>query len=297
MKTDRQMIDELYIDVQKYDERKKKRSKVRVSVICAVIVMMAFAVSVNAEKIKHAILSPEWFEEYKEQVNDADGAEKIDPFKSEIEKSDDPFVKQALEEGCYILLNGEKETTIDQTVSNGGYDFHFQKIVSGEKLSNKCVSGNPITGTGEFKWVQEKAYFAIFEISRSDGKPMSETDYAYYPAWPMYARGYTPYNFIYTLLGSGYVFEVKDEYACRYAVEITDLAAFAGRELTIAAVNADVVSEFDSFALDIDGRLVIQNEASKFPHAIFNFTLDESFADEEFVKQFEAEDPNRILGK
>lgn len=297
MKTDKQMIDELYDDVQKFDERKKKKSRIRFSVICAVVLMMALTLFANGERIRNAIMSPEWFEEFKASVNDADGAEQIEPFKAKIEKSDDPFVKQALSEGAYINLFEDDEKVIDQTVSNGGYDFHFEKIVGGEKLINKCVSGNPITGTGKFEWTKEKAYFALFDISRSDGMPLTEADYEYYPAWAMYADGYTPYKFIYTLLGSGYVFQLIEEYDFRYAVEITNLAAFAGRKLTIAPVKAEIVAEGDIFDLDAEGRLTIQNSALEAPHALFSFTLDESYADKDFVRQFEAEDPNRILKK
>ncbi len=287
MKTNNEMIECITAQVEKHNKKVSIRRKTVIIISTITSLLICLLVGASASGII-TIGTPEHTEyikeNTKEKTENAKTTYTTEELRQQIEKSDDIYSIASRTDLTFseILLDYSTSVPVNQTVTNGGYTYKFVSITEGKKLDNVCVNGSPIKGTAEFEWQVFDSIYALFEITRTDGKRITDDNYVYFRN-QNYVIGIEPL-FAYMTFTKNTIY-YRDEHTYYMAVELNDMRAFAGDEFVIcffdATRNDSFVSEPDprtDIYATADGIFEIKEHFTR-THALFRFRIDEKHKD------------------
>ena len=275
----------------------RKRPRAKVAALIAAVLMVVLTVGTVGATDGFKIFSPEWREMYienmitaKENASKADGVEE---FEKELAQADESLINL----GCKgdddaILFDLDSAYDINVTAEKDGYLFRVDKLIKGRYIRNKVISGNPIKGTAVYEKIVDEDYFLVTEISRADGKKLTEKDnLGYYEA--VVIAGYNPF-WTQGIARSGPFLADKNEYRLLEIKKIDDEAIpFANHDfgwvLSEAPCEWGGLIDTNNYYLDEDGLPALREEHEG-TNLIVKFNIDKSLADEEAADAYAEED-------
>ena len=178
---------------------------------------------------------------------------------------------------CYVLQK--------KTVEKDGYTFYIDKIVKGQYKRNKCISGNPFEADAVYQWVVEEGYFMIAEVSRTDGKKLTDEDKIF--DLSVVSADFRPMDVQACLRGFG-ISEIEDHKWC-YAFDVTKAMAFANHDLGVVVIenpnSFGGMITYKEVYLDENNLPAFRDEIEG-TNFVIKFNIDEKFADEEKVQAY-----------
>lgn len=181
--------------------------------------------------------------------------------------------------------------TVQKTVKSNGYTVNFEAIVDGYVILPEFTKF--LRGIDTAEEIREDRIYAVMTITRDDGKNVffPEENIAcdccrMWPDFMVAVKGYAP-NFI-TSMGTPWIYE--DGNVMYFLCDITDMAKFADRDLSLIIYNSEYVYEGMIARMDENGEYYLVDTYDDLG-AIFDFDLDDSLADPEAVAKDMAERP------
>lgn len=232
----------------------KKRISWKIALIAAVIVII-FAVSTGA--VYKFALSDGLVEEM--------NLEKIERIKTVVDTE---------------TLDEDSVQTVQKTVSANGFTVTFEAIVEGASLNKNYIHGSANDETGKDSQVARN--YAIFSVTRDDGSSFFNNDKDPREFCDLgvvaLVHGYEPSV---SLFGND-IFIYEEENVLYIACDITEVYKFADHELSIAVCGY----------YSVDGTILRMDENGDFYfvdsyddiHALFNFDIEDEYADVEAQK-------------
>ena len=269
----------------------RKKPRVRVAVLIAAVLVVCLSLTAGATNVLK-IFSPEWRESIQEAVNNATYSDEVAEFDEAFAKADDYFanLSRNTEGADALLLNYDDAYDIGVTAEKDGYTFKIDKIVSGQRKCNKVINGSIFDGTAEFQWCVEEGYYLITEVTRTDGKNLTEEDKNIWFDMSVVVAGFNPTSTQGSLRGGYGLGETEDDRWCM-VTEVTNTLMFAGYDLGLMVIgNQDVggIVTYDEVYLDENGLPVFRDNIEG-TNLVMKFNIDEKFADEKAAKDFAEE--------
>lgn len=181
--------------------------------------------------------------------------------------------------------------TVQKTVKSNGYTVNFEAIVDGYVILPEFTKF--LRGIDTAEEIREDRIYAVMTITRDDGKnvffPEENIACGCCRMWPDFmvaVKGYAP-NFI-TSMGTPWIYE--DGNVMYFLCDITDMAKFADRDLSLIIYNSEYVYEGMIARMDENGEYYLVDTYDDLG-AIFDFDLDDSLADPDAVAKDMAERP------
>ncbi len=269
----------------------RKRPRIKIAALIAAVLVVCLSLTAGATNVLK-IFSPEWRESIQEAANNATYSDEIAEFDEAFAKADDYFANLSRDtEGAdELLLNYDDVYDIGITVEKDGYTFKIDKIVSGQRKCNKVVNGSIFDGTAEFQWCVEEGYYLITEVTRTDGKNLTEEDKNIWFDMSVVVAGFNPCNTQGSLRGGYGIGEVEDDRWCM-VTEVTNAMMFAGYDLGLMIIgNQDIggIITYDEVYLDENGLPVFRDNIEG-TNLVMKFNIDEKFADDKAAKAYAEE--------
>ena len=269
----------------------RKRPRIKVAALIAAVLVVCLTLSAGATNVMK-IFSPEWRESIREAVNNATYSDEVAEFDEAFAKADDYFanLSRNTEGADALLLNYDDAYDIGVTAEKDGYTFKIDKIVSGQRKCNKVINGSIFDGTAEFQWCVEEGYYLITEVTRTDGKNLTEEDKNIWFDMSVVVAGFNPTSTQGSLRGGYGIGEVEDDRWCM-VTEVTNTMMFAGYDLGLMIIgNQDVggIVTYDEVYIDENGLPVFRDNIEG-TNLVMKFNIDEKFADDKAAKAFAEE--------
>lgn len=269
----------------------RKRPRVRVAVLIAAVLVVCMTLTAGAAGFK--IWSPEWRESIQEAAKNATYSDEVAEFDEAFAKADDYFANLTREtEGASdVLLDYSDSYDLDITTEKDGYTFYVDKIVKGQYKHNKCISGNPIKGTGVFQWVIEDRYYLLVEVSRTDGEKWTEKDKESWFDLSVVSADFCPLD-VQACLRGYYGISEREEYTGYFLMDVTEAMYFANHDLGLVIQeypnDYGAWISYEEVYLDED-NLPVFREHIEGTNLVIKFNIDKKFADEEKVQAYAKE--------
>ena len=298
MKTNNEMIECITLQVERQHKKVSIKRKAIISFTTIVSLMVCLLIGAGASGV-FPIGSPEHSEfiiKYlKDKTENAKTTYTTEELRQMIAESDDIYSVASRTDLNFseILLNYDTSVPVNQTVTNGGYTYKFVSITEGKKLDNVCVSGSPLNGTAEFEWQVLDSLYALFEITRDDGKEITDENYVFFRN-QNFVIGTEPL-FSYMEFTDNTVY-YQNENTYYMAVELNDMRAFAGDEFVICFFDAtenDPEPRTDIYAT-ADGIFEIKDHVTE-SHALFRFRIDEKHKDVKKLDELKEQNKNTVF--
>lgn len=288
MKSDREMIASVMHEVDEYERRSKMlKKKTAMSIAAVICVLVCLGTAVGAVTGYFTFGGIKTPTDIRENILNAGSAEGVEEFDKRMAQSEDSFAKASLgddREGSGFILDYSTEEEKNVTVTSGDYKFELKSVVRADKKKREMTGGSIAEGTAEFTWAVNEAWYALVELSRTDGGKLTEEEINKYYRWYVLIAGYEPVATYMCTSGYGVV-EYNDEYKRYIAVEITPIMPFAETDFAIVAFEEGVELSRDTFYADKEGSLEIKDNVPA-GNALMRFSVDKEHADEEAVKKF-----------
>ncbi len=301
MKSDREMIASVMNEVDAYERRNKmfkKRTVMSiVAIICTLAVLGTVAGAITGYFTFGGIKTQE---DLRDNILNAGSAEGVEEFDAEYEKSTDPFSVVARETGAgaHIIFDYDDSIVYTDVVDEDeGYRFELKSITKAKQKENVMVGGRLSDGSAIYEWQISDGYYALVDISRSDGEKLTEEEEGklqFY--WNYLLAGFDPWITNLYFRGDT-IHSYSDEYTVHQAIEITEMMPFAKTDLALAPFGIEWQGSggprdisIDVLYADETGKMELVNEDDYFG-ALLRFSVPESFAseDEHYAeKYFEA---------
>ncbi len=300
MKTNKEMIECVTLQVEKHNKKVSVSKKAIITFSTIISLMICLLVGAGASGV-FPIGSPEHSEyiiKYlKEKTENAKTDYTTESLRQMIAESDDIYSVASRTDLNFseILLDYETSVPVNQTVTNGEYTYKFVSVTEGKKLDNVCVCGSLLNGTAEFEWQVFDSLYALFEITRNDGKKITDENYVFFRN-QNYVIGTEPL-FAYMEFTDSTVY-YQDDYTYYMAVELNDMRAFAGDEFVICFFDAttnDPDPRADIYAT-ADGIFEIKDHVTE-THALFRFRIDEKHRDTQKLEELKAQYKDTVFFK
>ena len=212
-------------------------------------------------------------------------------FDEAFAKADDYFANLSRDtEGAdELLLNYDDAYDIGITTEKDGYTFKIDKIVSGQRKCNKVINGSIFDGTAEFQWCVEEGYYLITEVTRTDGKNLTEEDKNIWFDMSVVVAGFNPTSTQGSLRGGYGIGDVEEDRWCM-VTEVTNAMMFAGYDLGLVIIgNQDIGGiVYDEVYLDENGLPAFRDNVEG-TNLVMKFNIDEKFADDKAAKAYAEE--------
>lgn len=306
MKSDREMIASVMCEVDEYERRNKMLKKKTVMSLAAVImILMCLGTAVGAATGFFTFGGIKTQEDLKENILNAGSAEGVAEFDEEYEKSEDPFSVVARETGAgaHIILDYDDSIVYTDAVDEDeGYRFELKSITKAKQKKNVMVGGRLSDGSATWEWQISDGYYALVDISRSDGEKLTEEEEGklqFY--WNFLLAGYDPWTTNLHFRGNT-LHVYSDEYAVHYALDITEMMPFAKTDLALAPFGIEWQGAGGPRDLSIDvlyadetGKMELVNEDDYFG-ALLRFSVPEKFAseDEHYAEKYFEATPGQL---
>lgn len=270
---------------------KHKRPRVKIAALIAAVLVVCLSLTAGATNV-FKIFSPEWRESIQEAASSATYSDEVAEFDEAFAKADDYFANLSRDtEGAdELLLNYDDAYDIGITTEKNGYTFKIDKIVSGQRKSNKVINGSIFDGTAEFQWCVEEGYYLITEVTRTDGKNLTKEDRNIWFDMSIVVAGFNPCNTQGSLRGGYGIGEVEDDRWCM-VTEVTNAMMFAGYDLGLMIIgNQDIggIITYDEVYLDENGLPVFRDNIEG-TNLVMRFNIDKKFADEKAAEAYAEE--------
>ena len=269
-----------------------KRPRIKVAALIAAVLVVVLTVGTVGATNVMKIFSPEWREIIRKAVNNATYSDEIAEFDEAFAKADDYFanLSRNTEGADALLLNYDDAYDIGVTAEKDGYTFKIDKIVSGQRKCNKVINGSIFDGTAEFQWCVEDGYYLITEVTRTDGKNLTEEDKNIWFDMSVVVAGFNPTSTQGSLRGGYGIGEVENDRWC-VVTEVTNTMMFAGYDLGLMVIgNQDVggIVTYDEVYLDEDGLPIFRDHVDG-TNLVMKFNIDKKFADDKAAKAYAEE--------
>lgn len=300
MKTNREMIESVTLQVEKHSKKVSVSKKAILTFSTIISLMICLLIGAGASGI-FPIGTPghsEYIIKYlKEKTENAKTDYTTEELRQMIAESDDIYSVASRTDPNFseILLDYDTSVPVNQTVTNGGYTYKFVSITEGKKLDNVCVSGSPLNGTAEFEWQILDSLYALFEITRGDGKEITDENYVFFRN-QNFVIGTEPL-FSYMEFTDNTVY-YQNENTYYMAVELNDMRAFAGEEFVICffdATEKEPDPRRDIYAT-ADGIFEIKDHVTE-THALFRFRIDEKHKDIKKLEELKEQNKDTVFFK
>ena len=205
----------------------------------------------------------------------------------EIRASADPFSNADPYMG--VLLDHETAVQYGDTAENNGMLFTFVEVVNGKAIVPERIEGSLTEGFMTMQDTIEEKTFAIVEVRRADGAPLTQTDHQTIYFYSRLVSGYKPSDISECLVAEAYLvnLEYEDDFCLHYLIDLSDMLIFADRTLALALTEYMTRLDGDVFIADQNGNYAFREEKISTPHALFYFDLPDSLADPAAVKDYE----------
>ena len=197
----------------------------------------------------------------------------------QIHACDDPF--SGADPYMGVLLDHENAIKYGDTVENNGLTFTFVETVDGKAIVSERIEGSLTEGFMTMQDTIEEKTFAVIEVRRTDGTPLTEEDNALFFRYHRLVSGYDPWRISTCLETEAYLVDLsyRDEFCIHLLADISDMPIFADRTLALAITDYTVTLGSDVFKADKEGHFAFREEALASPHALFYFDLPDTLAD------------------
>lgn len=274
----------------------RKRPRIKIAALIAAVLMVVLTVGTVGATDGFKIFSPEWREMYIENMktakDNATKADGVEEFEKELAQADESLINLGCKsEGHAILFDFDSAYDIGVVAEKDGYQFKVDKLIKGRYIRNKVISGNPIKGTAVYEKIVDEDYFLVTEISRADGKKLTERDnLGYYEA--VVIAGYNPLH-TQGIAHAGPFLSDENEYRLLEIKKIDDEAIpFAnydfGWVLSEAPCEWGGIVDSNNYYLDEDGLPALREEHEG-TNLIVKFNIDKSLADEKVAEAYAEE--------
>lgn len=306
MKSDREMIASVMIEVDKYERRNKMFKKRTVMSIAAVIcILVCLGTAVGAATGYFTFGGIKTPVDIKENILNAGSTEDVEEFDRKYEKSTDPFSVVARETGAgaHIMLDYSDSIEYTGVVDEDeGYRFELKSITKATQKKNVMTGGKLSDGSAIYEWQISDGYYALIDITRCDGERLTQKDedkLGFY--WNFLLAGYDPWTTNLHFRGCT-VYSYSDNYAVHYALEITEMLPFAGTDLVLAPFGYEWQGPGGSSDLNTDvlyadetGKIELVNRDEYFG-ALLRFSVPERFAteDEHYAEKYFEATPKQL---
>lgn len=265
----------------------RRRPRVKLAALIAAVLVFCLTISVGAVNLIR-LWSPEWHEQMTEKVLNAATSEETLAFDEAISKSDDLFAKScvAQDDDAKVLLDYSEAYKVDVTDEKDGYKFYLDSVVKAQTKRLRTVSGSIADASAEFAYVIEDDYYLIAEISRIDGKAITEEEISFQTD-PVVADFNANRTNICLMDVQKFVYEDGKIYC---AVKITEAVIFADHRLGVAFKDMDNIDNTwdltsDIAYVDTDGLPEFKDSVEG-TNIVVGFNIDEKFADKEAAEEY-----------
>ena len=273
------------LNEQKQKEMKvmnKKHFSFKKTAVVVAAIILCLTITASAGKIIQMKRAPELIPLLQEAINNAEVADGVAEFDEDYDKLDDIWKKA--DGDTKIILDYSESMDFNTTVEDKGYIFTLKSVTKARAKDLKVVRGNIMNGTAEYEWQVNDAYFAIVEITRADGKKLDHENGEWFE-WGYMIEGFEPCSTNMCLRG----YAVKgywDEYTQYYAIDITNMMYFAGRDFAIVALEGGDGLSLDQETVyaDKEGEMLLKND--DFIGVLLRFRVDDKYADEKAAEEF-----------
>lgn len=261
----------------------KKRFSLKKTAIVVAAIILCLSMTAFAAEIIQVKRGSELVPLLQEAINNAGSAVDVEEFDKAFSKSDDPWT--TANGDTKILLDYSESMDFDISVEDKGYVFTLKSVTKALAKDLKVVSGNIMNGTAVFEWRIDDAFYAIVEVSRVDGKKLDpETDKVWVD-WGFMIEGFEP-DSTNTCFRGNNIKSYEDDYKVYYAIDITNMMYFAGRDFAIVALEGGYgyTIDRDTVYADKEGAMELKND--DFIGALLRFRVDDKYADEKAAEEF-----------
>ncbi len=306
MKSDREMIASVMHEVDEYERRNKMFKKRTVmSIVTIICILVCLGTAVGAATGYFTFGGIKTPVDIRENILNAGSAEGVEEFDKEYEKSTDPFSVKARETGAgaHIMLDYDDSIVYTDVVDEDeGYRFELKSITKAKQKKNVMTGGRLSDGSATYEWQISDGYYALIDISRCDGKKLTEEDEAklqFY--WNYLLAGYDPWTT--TLHFRGHtVHTYSDDYAVHYALDITEMMPFAKTDFALVSFGivfdgerGPIDPSIDTVYADEEGKIELVNEDEYFG-TLLRFSVPDKFAseDEHYAEKYFEATPKQL---
>ena len=286
-------------DSSQVSKNRKSFNRTVIFIVAAVIVMAFLTVGAFGivEKLgKQHIFSSAWRDSIKENIVETSNGMSVEEFDAELERSTDPFVVAGRESGSVnrFLLDYTQSVEYNNVIDEDeGYRFKLTSVTKAKQKRRHKTGGNISDGTAVYEWQVNEGYYAIVEVSRSDGERLMQEDKSTHLnlQWNFILAGYTP-SITNLHFKGGAIYSYTDDYKIYFAIEITEMIPFAKTDLALIAIGFDWENDSrdinnDTLYADADGNLALVNE-DEYLGVMLRFELPEKYAsnDEYYAEKY-----------
>ncbi len=288
MKTNEQMIKEVTQQVADRKREQKKRGIRYVSVMLTVLLLAAVLIPAVSASRRFGVI--DLMRDPESHIHTASPPEEVEALRAEIEASADPFSHADPKMG--VLLDHETAAPCGEVCESNGLTFTLVEIVNGKAIVSERISGSIAEGDITIQDTVEEKIFAVIEVRRTDGLPLTEEEDAYFFRYYRLVSGYNPWQINLCLEAEPYLVNLsyRDAYCQYLLVDVSDMLIFADRTLALALTHFSVGGlDSDVFKADKEGNFAFREEKLTSPHALFYLDLPASYADPAAAKAYEKE--------
>ena len=263
-------------------EMNKKRFSLKKTAIVVAAIILCLTMTVSAGRFIQMKKGSEVIPLLQEAVSKATSGMGVEEFDKEVAESEDPW---AIQSERKVLLDYNESMAYNISVEDKGYVFTLKSVTKAMEKDLNVVSGNVMDGTAVFEWQVKDAYFAIVEVSGANGEKINAGDNYTWFEWGFMIEGFEPSSTNMCLRGNS-IYEYKDEYKQYFAIDITNMMYFAGRDFALVALEGGYGHSLDQETVyaDKEGEMLIKND--DFIGALLRFRVDDKYADENAAKEF-----------
>ena len=277
MKSNEQMIKEVTAQVAAVKQQQKKKRTRIICVLLTFVLLTAVLLPAVSASRRFGIL--DLLRNPAEHIHTVSPPEEVAALWEQIRASSDPFSNADPYMG--VLLDHESAVKYGDTVESNGFTFAFVETVNGKAILSEVIEGSLADGDMTMQDTIEDKTFAVIEVRRTDGAPLSEEDNALFFRFHRLVSGYNPWHICMCLETQAYLADLSytDEYCVHLLADITGMRIFADHTLALAITDYTVTLGGDVFKADKYGNFAFREEALTSPHALFYFDLPDSLAD------------------
>ena len=266
---------------------KRKRPRVRVAALIAAVLVIVLTVGTVGAAFGFKTFSPEWRESIKNNVLNASTGEEVEAFDKALAESDDLFAKASIkrDDDTDILMDYSETYNIDVIEEKDGYRFYLDSVVKAQTKRLRVVGGSIADGTAEFAFVIEDDYYLIAEVSRVDGKAITEEEIWFDGS--LVVADYNP-NRTHACMRTGIVKDVYEDGKIYYAISITEAMIFADHLLGATFIE----NIYEAGFITNDIAYIDENGLPEFKdtvegtNLVIGFSIDEKFADKKAAEEY-----------
>ncbi len=284
MKSNEQMIKEVTAQVAAVKQQRKKRRTRGICVLLTFVLLTAVLLPAVSAARRFGIL--DLLRNPAEHIHTVSPPEEVAALWEQIRAGDDPFSNADPYMG--VLLDHENAVKYGDTYENNGLTFTFVETVNGKAILSEVIEGSLADGDMTMQDTIKEKTFAVIEVRRTDGAPLTDEDNALFFRYHRLVSGYNPWRIATCLETEAYLVDVsyRDEYCVHLLADITDMLIFADHTLALAVTDYTVTLGGDVFRADKEGNFAFREEALASPHALFYFDLPDTLADPAAAKEY-----------